>query len=267
MDETQSSARWVSHARGADESLRLFLEAEGGRLVAAGGITFGRATDDYIASLEARIRAGSFRPSTLRTYSNIIEADLRPRWGDRPVGTISREDVEAYRAELVKRSLAASTINQTRAIVRGIFAVAKLDADPSVAFTRANTRRATSGAISFYTPAETQQLAANAADEQDAALYLTAAFTGLRASELRALRWRSIDFTDSLVHVGKGYTDEGGEDLPKSYRARSVPLMPQVARVLTQITELDKPLKARDPIFAGVVSGCFRHLSFRRVRL
>ena len=132
MDETQSSARWVSHARGADESLRLFLEAEGGRLVAAGGITFGRATDDYIASLEARIRAGSFRPSTLRTYSNIIEADLRPRWGDRPVGTISREDVEAYRAELVKRSLAASTINQTRAIVRGIFAVAKLDADPSV---------------------------------------------------------------------------------------------------------------------------------------
>jgi hypothetical protein len=52
---------------------------EGGKLVAAGGITFGRAADRYIASLKARIRAGSFRASTLRSYGNIIEAELRPR--------------------------------------------------------------------------------------------------------------------------------------------------------------------------------------------
>jgi integrase len=72
-------------------------------------------------------------------------------------------------------------------------------------------------------------------DRQDATLFLTAAFTGLRASELRAMSWRSVDFADSLVHVERGFTDEGGEDLPKSYRVRSVPLMPQVALVLTKL--------------------------------
>jgi hypothetical protein len=40
-----------------------------------------------------------------------------------------------------------------------------------------------------------------------------------------ALRRRSIDFAGSLIHVERGFTDEGGEDLPKSYRVRSVPLM------------------------------------------
>ena len=47
MDETQSSARWVSHARGADESLRLFLEAEGGRL--------SRGRWDYLRACNGRL--------------------------------------------------------------------------------------------------------------------------------------------------------------------------------------------------------------------
>lgn len=239
----------------AEDALRRFLSAEGAKLVAAGGITFGRAADTYLATLESRIQTGSFRASTLRTYRNIIESDLRPLWGERPIGTVTKDEVADYRAKIGERNLAAGTINQTRAVVRGIFAVAELDSDPSVAFTRAKTRRATSGAITFYTPAEVQKLAAHAADEQDAALYLTAAFTGLRASELRALRWRSVDFADSLLHVERGFTDEGGEDLPKSYRVRSVPLMPQVALKLTELRKREHFTGDDDLVFCSVVGG------------
>jgi integrase len=107
---------------------------------------------------------------------------------DRRIASITAQEIADYRARLVERHLAASTINQTRAIVHGIFA-----------------------------------------------LFLTAAFTGLRASELRALRWRSVDFGASLIHLERGFTGEGGEDLPKSYRVRSVPLMPQVALELTKL--------------------------------
>jgi integrase len=117
--------------------------------------------------------------------------------------------------------------------VRGIFAVAGVADDPSSAFERAKTRRATSDAISFYRPDEVQRLVTHAENEQDAALYLTAAFTGLRASELRGLRWRSIDFADSLVHVERAYTDAGGEDLPKSYKVRCAPDSPGRAGALT----------------------------------
>jgi integrase len=200
-----------------------------------------------------RSRAAASGHSTLRTYRNIIEADLRPRWGDRPAGTITRDEIDAYRATLVDRGLAATTINQTRAIVRAIFAGADLKDDPSIAFDRAKTRRATSGAITFYRPDEVGQLVEHAADEQDAAPYLTAAFTGLRASELRALRWRSVDFGDSLVHTERGFTDEGGEDLPKSYRVRSVPMMPQVARALAELRKRELFTSDDDLVFANVV--------------
>lgn len=218
-------------------------------------MTFGQAADRYVASLEGRIRSGSFRASTLTTYRNIIEAELRPRWDERQVGTITHAEIVSYRVELVGRGLAASTINQTRAIMRGIFAAADLAEEAAIAFERAKTRRATSGAITFYRPEEIQQLAAHAADEQASALYLTAAFTGLRTSELRALRWRAVDFADSLVHVEHGFTDDGGEDLPKSYRVRSVPLMPQVAQVLAQLRNREFFTGDDDFVFLGNAGG------------
>jgi hypothetical protein len=109
-------------------------------------------------------------------------------WGAEPIRRLTREDIGDYRARLTDRDLAASTLNQTRAIVSGIFALAAerhgLEDDVSIAFKRAKTRRATSEKISFYPPE-------------------------------------------------RGFTNEGGEDLPKIYRVRSVPLMPQVALALT----------------------------------
>lgn len=223
--------------REAEEALQQVLVNESAGLTASLGASFDQVVDAYVESLESRIRTGSFRASTLRTYRNIIERDLRPRWTGRPIAGITAAEVSRFHTELLARGLAASTINQTRAIVHGIFALGVerfgVEQDVSLAFKRAKTRRATSDRISFYPPEEVMRLVDAAENEQDAALFLTAAFTGLRASELRALRWRSVDFASSLIHVERGFTDEGGEDLPKSYRVRSVPMMPQVALALT----------------------------------
>lgn len=227
------------------------------------GATFAQVADEYIALLKARIRTGSFRPSTLRTYQNIIEHDLLPLWAERPIAGITAAEIGAYHRGLLDRSLAASTLNQTRAVMRGIFNVAVerhgLEHDPSAAFKRAKSRRATSGQISFYPPDEVMLLVENAASAQDGALFLTAAFTGLRASELRALRWRSIDFTNSLVHVERGFTDAGGEDLPKSYRVRSVPMMPQVALALTRLREREFFTADDDLVFASEIGSVLNY--------
>jgi integrase len=144
----------------------------------------------------------------------------------------------------------------------------ELTDDPSLAFERAKTRRSTSDAISFYRPDEIQRLVAEAESEQDAALFLTAAFTGLRASELRGLRWRSIDFGDSLVHVERAYTDAGGEDLPKSYKVRSVPLVPQVAQALTRLrAQRELFTDDDDLVFPSDIGTAFSHDKiYRRYR-
>src|ERR1035437_2289545 len=77
-------------------------------------------------------------------------------WGAEPIRRLTREDIGDYRARLTDRDLAASTLNQTRAIVSGIFALAAerhgLEDDVSIAFKGAKTRRATPEKISFYPP-------------------------------------------------------------------------------------------------------------------
>jgi integrase len=45
-----------------------------------------------------------------------------------------------------------------------------------------------------FSPEEVHALVRATDDERDGALFLTAAFTGLRQGELLALPWRSVDF-------------------------------------------------------------------------
>jgi hypothetical protein len=51
-----------------------------------------------------------------------------------------------------------------------------------------------SGDLEVYSPEEVAALARAAASPQDGAMYVVAAYTGLRLGELLALRWRDIDF-------------------------------------------------------------------------
>jgi integrase len=82
--------------------------------------------------------------------------------------------------------------------------------------------------IDVLEPAEVGQLVAAAESESDAALFATAAFTGLRQGELLALRWRDVDFPAATIRVTRAFT-HGALTTPKSNRARAVPMAPDVA--------------------------------------
>jgi integrase len=66
------------------------------------------------------------------------------------------------------------------------------------------------------------QLVRAARSEQDSAIFLTAAFTGLRRGELIAIRWCDVLFERDAIRVRASYS-YGALTSPKSGRARTVP--------------------------------------------
>ncbi len=110
-----------------------------------------------------------------------------------------------------------------------------------------------SGDIDVFEPEEVWALVRAAESEQDAAIYLTAAFTGLRRGELIALRWRDVDF-GRLIRVRANYA--GGQlTTPKSGKVRSVPMAPDVTSALARLGQREWFTGADDLVFPGTTGG------------
>ncbi len=98
---------------------------------------------------------------------------------------------------------------------------------------------AVSDDLEAFSPEEVWALVRAAGSEQDAALFLTAAFTGLRMGELLALQWRDVDFAGEAIRVRRSYNTHGGLGTPKSGRVRSVPMVADVATALARLENRD----------------------------
>src|SRR4051812_34270616 len=112
-------------------------------------------------------------------------------------------------------------------------------------------------------PEEVWALVRAAESEQDAAIYLTAAFTGLRMGELRALRWRDVDFARSLVRVRASYSLKW-LTTPKSGKVRAVPLAPDVAAALARLGQRPRRTGEEDFVFPGELGDFLCDSALRR---
>jgi integrase len=137
-------------------------------------------------------------------------------------------------------------------VVRAIFNQARsrgwLETDPTAAIERQQLRY--SGDYDFYSREEIEALVRAAASEQDAAVYLTAAMTGLRRGELVALRWRDVDFAGQAIRVRANYSF-GELVTPKSGKVRTMPMVRAVAKALARLGQREWFTGAEDPVFPG----------------
>jgi integrase len=245
--------------RTAEDWLREVLDqARRGTLpgLVATGALFDDACDEWLRYVE---QERDCKPSTLRDYRSTVQAHLLPAFGGVRVEDVTPGAIERWRARLNTRRgrdrqpLSNRTKNKLVTVLHGIFERARkvygLPLNPVASVERLRARFDPMR-FSFYTPEEVQALTRAAGSEQDAAVFLTAAFTGLRRGELVALRWREVDFARQTIRVSASYAN-GELTLPKSGKGRSVPMAPPVASALARLGQRERWTGPDDLVFVG----------------
>lgn len=127
------------------------------------------------------------KATTVRGYRTLLEGHLRPRFGGRLLTDISTEEIEQWVWSLDR---AATTRLKLLVCLSGIYHRARrvwgITYDPVDDVQRPQIRA--SYDLEVYSTTEVLALTQAAVSERDAAIFLTAAFTGLRLGELLALR-------------------------------------------------------------------------------
>ena len=210
-------------------------------------VTFRDAAAEWLRFIEEDRER---KPSTLKDYRSTLNARLLPAFGDQKIDSIDARDIEAWRRTLT--GLSNRSKNKLLIQLHGIFRRAQtvygLPVNP-LSIVEKHPMRST-GDIQVFSPEEVWALHRAAASESDAAMYLTAAFTGLRLGELLALRWRDVDFAGSAIRVRTSYA-AGRLTTPKSGKVRSVPLAPDVAGAISGLARRELFVGDDDLVFAS----------------
>ena len=243
---------WAFTRRKAEQELRRMLtDAERGTLAATAktGVTVSDALDEWLRHAEHERR---LKPSTIASYSSSVEAFFRPAFGDLPVEQVTTERVERWRASIMT-GRSPRTVNRLTTELHGVFERArkvwKLAGNPVADVDKFPQRY--SGDFEVYSPEEVMALVRAADSEQDGAIFLTAAFTGLRLGELIALRWQDIDFAAETIRVRASFS-YGALTAPKSGKVRSVPMVEAVAQALARLSGRERFMDDDDLVFPGI---------------
>jgi len=248
--------------RQAEDWLRDVLnEARRGTLpgLVRTGATVADAAEEYLRYIE---HDRERKPSTVQGYRWIIHGQILPTFASARLEDVTSEQVERWLA-----GMACGPATRTKALVilHGVFQRARkvhgLRMNPASGVEKPPQRRG--GDIEVFSPEEVWALVRAASSEQDAALFLTGAFTGLRAGELIALHWRDVDFQGSVVRVRVSYS-AGALTTPKSGKVRSVPMAPEVMAALDQLSRRELFTGDDDLVFAGETGGFLDGSALRR---
>jgi integrase len=218
------------------------------------GVTFAEVAEEYLRFAE---QDRGCKPSTIRGYRSQLNAHLLPAFGATRIEEITGPDIERWRAGITGSRAARPVLsNKTKnhqlvllhAIFRRAVKVYGLPRNPLDNVDRYRVRA--SGDIEVFSPEEVWALVRAATSEADSAIFLTAAFTGLRRGEILGLRWRDVDFDASTIRVRASYA-AGHLTTPKSGKVRAVPLAPDVASALARIGQRTRFTGEDDFVFAG----------------
>jgi integrase len=195
-------------------------------------VTVAAAADIWIKAAEQNHR----ERSTVEQYRQLSRLHIKPLIGAERLSRLTQPKVEAYRDQLLEtrsRAMAGKAVRALSRILgeaqrRGLVAqnVAR-----DVKVVRSSRDK---GKIEIPTKAELRALIEHSGEDLKP-LVMAAIFTGLRASELRGLRWSDVDLKDATITVAQRADKFGEIGPPKSESGyRTIPIPPALVALLKE---------------------------------
>lgn len=177
----------------------------------AAGPTFSDFADQWVQE-----RSIEWRRSHIRSLLSTLDGRIKPHFGQKPIASITKTDVLAFRAALAKEpgrgdktGLSAKRINEIMGTLRQILGEAADRFDftsPAVNVKRLRVRKAD---VQPFTLDQVQTILATIrSDFKD--YLMVRFFTGMRTGEINGLKWKYVDFEHRLILVRE--THVMGED-------------------------------------------------------
>ena len=155
-----------------------------------------------------RTRVAKLAPKTRERYDSILRTYLLPAFGSTPIGRLGRPEIKEWFSTL---DTSPATARKVQIVLSSILSegveLGLLRDNPARALRLATPPRRD---MTVLTAAEIRALAEAITRPQDRLAVYVAAYTGLRAGELWALRRADVDVDGRRLVVGRTLTSESG---------------------------------------------------------
>jgi integrase len=207
------------------------------------------------------------RPKTRAHYESILRIHVMPAFADQPIAAVTPSAVRRFIAERTESGAAPGTVRAVRKVLRLVLATAVQDGALRSNPCDGVRVPASPRAEMVFLDAEQVEALASTIDERYSTLIRLAAYTGLRAGEIGALRIGRVDLETGRITVAESVTEVPVLGLhfsePKTYERRSVTLPAFLADELAQRLTT----RPEDPaafVFTSPEGGTLNHKNFYR---
>ncbi|MGI8790636.1 MAG: tyrosine-type recombinase/integrase [Actinomycetota bacterium] len=205
------------------------------------------------------------RPATVARDTSYLRCHLLPALGRRPVGKVTREEVQAWVHGLTEKGLSAATVQKHYRLLGAVFQEA-LDARaiPETPCRRIHLPRREAAEKRFLTHAEVRSLA-EAIGPYYAPLVYTAAYAGLRWSECAGLKRESLALDRGMLTVCGAIERVGGTYrwVPTTKTAQGMRTLPLPAPLATLLQTHLESAPSSVYVFPAREGGHLRYDNFR----
>lgn len=242
--------------------------------------TIADAATSWLARVEANGMRGTgkLERTTMNQYRQHVERHIKPHIEGK-LAKLTSKDVENFRDRLLgldkdgepikdakppmSRAMARKVMTSFKSILKAA-KIGHLAADVTIGVSNREQHHVEKGR-DYPTGAEIKRLVDAAKDVPKLhALLLTAALTGLRASELRGLRWSDVDLKAGELHVRQRFDRYNKPGKPKSkHGTRSIPFSAELLTAL-KVWKLACPKGEADVVFPSGTGAVEHHSNMLR---